>query len=186
MEVNGIASLLDDLYATRVVGLWKLLESRCGLRGIHTELPPHFTWPVVDHYDMTRLEPALRAYVWAARNFTVRATGLGVFTGRNPVIYLHIIKDAALLHFHEQLWQWTQSAAIRPSPFYAPHSWTPHVTLAYGDVTRANLGCALETLAFEPFDWEIKVDNLALVCPKEGDSTPEVLRIPFGEINAAP
>jgi hypothetical protein len=38
-----------------------------------------------------------------------------------------------------------------------------HITVGYGDVSKINLGCAMETLAFQDFNWQLVVDNLTFI-----------------------
>jgi 2'-5' RNA ligase len=182
MDINGVASLLDDEHIARLTECWHLLETRCGMKGKNTDLPPHFTWQMVARYDLTQFEPLIRALAWATQPFTVRTSGLGIFSGRSPILYINIIKDSQLLHLHEQIWRYSQCCAVKPSLYYSPTNWVPHITLFSDSNTTENFCCALELLAFEPFEWELPVDNLALLCPDQNASeTYNLIRIPFGK-----
>jgi 2'-5' RNA ligase len=68
------------------------------------------------------------------------------------------------------MWKRIEPVAATSSAYYSPELWVPHITLAHSDVSRQSLVCALEELAFIPFNWEIKIDNLAIV----GQSGEEV------------
>ena len=129
---------------------------------------PHFSYHLADEYELERLEPVLAVIAATTQPFSVHTTGLGVFTGSSPVIYLPLVKDAALADFHQRVWDAAQPAASRPTTHYAPDVWVPHITLAYGDVTPPRLGCAMEKVAFQPFNWEIQVDHLAVVYQLSG------------------
>jgi 2'-5' RNA ligase len=69
--------------------------------------------------------------------------------------------------------------AVHPILFYTPDQWVPHITLAYKDVTSANLDCVMQGLAFQVFKWEIQIDNLILVVQGE-DHYVETIRYHFG------
>jgi 2'-5' RNA ligase len=69
--------------------------------------------------------------------------------------------------------------AIHPTLFYAPEQWVPHITLAYNDVTTANLDCVMRYLAFQSFNWEIQIDNLILVAQAE-DQFSETVKYRLG------
>jgi 2'-5' RNA ligase len=181
IEVNGIVSLLDDRHTNQLAQCWRMLEERCGLKGKNTAMPPHFTWQVVERYDLTQFEPLVRALAWATEPFTIRTSGLGIFSGRSPILYVQIIKDAHLLHLHEQIWRYSQCCAIRPSPYYTPANWVPHITLFSGETTAESFSCAVDAVTFEPFEWEIRVDNLALICPETELEALNLLCIPFGK-----
>lgn len=161
--MNGIASLLNDPQKSQIEAIWQELEEKCGLIGVRITPFPHFTYQVVETYDQARLGPILQAIARATQPFTVQTTGLGLFTGKTPIIYLPLVKNDFLLHFHKLIWDRTIDVAQGASPYYAPDLWVPHITLGYGDVTNVNLGCAMEKLAFRKFDWQINVDNLTFI-----------------------
>ena len=161
--MNGIATLLNDPHKTQVEAIWQELEEKCGLIGVRITPFPHFTYQVVEVYDQTRLEPILQEIAHTTQPFMVQTTGLGLFTGQAPVIYLPLVKNETLLHIHKLIWERTKDVAQGISPFYAPDLWIPHITLGYGDVTKYNLGCAMDALAFQDFDWQIGVDNLTFI-----------------------
>jgi len=161
--MNGIASILNDPHKTQTETIWQELEEKCGLIGVRITPFPHFTYQVVEAYDQSQLEPILKDIARLAQPFTVHTTGLGLFTGATPVIYLPLVKNDLLLHFHKVLWDRTKDVAQGTSPYYAPDMWMPHITLGYGDVTNFNLGCAMDALAFRNFNWQIVVDNLTFI-----------------------
>ncbi len=161
--MNGIVTLLVDPHKSQVEAIWRTLEERCGLVGVRMTPFPHLSFQVVEDYDQPRLEEALHDIAHTMEPFTVRAAGLGVFSGAAPIIYLPIVKSEPLLRFHQLLWERTRRLATGPSPYYMPDCWVPHITLAHGDVNRARLTCALDALAFEIYDWEIVVENVTFI-----------------------
>jgi 2'-5' RNA ligase len=161
--MNGIATLLNDPHKTHVEAIWQELEEKCGLIGVRITPFPHFTYQVVDDYDQSQLEPILQDIAHQAQPFTVHTTGLGIFTGDAPVIYLPLVKNDLLLHFHKVLWDRTREVSLGANTYYSPGLWMPHITLGYGDVTTFNLGCAMDSLAFRDFNWQIVVDNLTFI-----------------------
>lgn len=44
----------------------------------------------------------------------------------------------------------------------------PHISLAYTDVTPQTLSCRMEHLAFQPINFEMWVNNLALIFEPDG------------------
>jgi 2'-5' RNA ligase len=179
--MNGIASLLNEPHKTRIETIWQELEEKCGLIGVRITPVPHFTYQVVETYDQPGLEAILKEITHASQPFTVQTTGLGIFTGETPVIYMPVIKNDLLLHFHKLLWDRTKHAAQGASPYYAPGLWVPHITLAYGDVTNFNLGCAMTELAFQDFNWEIVVDNLTFIGEFDSEIYESCCTYHFGE-----
>ena len=172
--MNGIASLLDKSAASRVEFLWKELETRCGLVGVKTTPFPHISWQVTGTYDFPALERALNSLASQASPFTIHSTGLGLFTGENPILFISILKDENLMRFHSLLWEETINTAIQPSLYYSPANWVPHITLAYNDLDQHKLGCAIQYLVIQNFDWEIRIDKLIFISKNENEVTDMV------------
>jgi 2'-5' RNA ligase len=159
----AVVSLLDEQHERCIGDLWRELESECGLAGIMLTPLPHFTLHIAAEYDFKPLETGLAEFAIRSQPFTVQTTGLGIFSGASPVIFIPVIKTAALANFHRQIWELAQPMAVGPSAHYGPESWVPHITLAYGDVDPEKMGCAMEKLAFQTFSWTIHIDHLAVV-----------------------
>jgi 2'-5' RNA ligase len=165
--MNGIASLLDGPATSHIERLWQDLEARCGLVGVKLTPFPHFTWQVTENYDLSRFEVALHALAGQVQPFSIHTSGLGLFTGENPIVYVSIVKDEPLMRFHSLLWEKMAGIAFHPALYYSPAQWVPHITLGYKDLTSANLDCVMQSLAFQSFNWEIQIDNLILVAQSE-------------------
>jgi 2'-5' RNA ligase len=158
----GIASQLDSARNAEVETLWRVLDEICGLKGVQITPVPHFSWQIVEGYNQDALLVVLADIAKKTKPFTAHTTGLGIFSGEMPVIYIPVVKDAVLLRFHEMLWEQTREMATGISPYYTPENWIPHITLAHGDVDHQNIHCALEKLAFRTYNWEFVVDHLVL------------------------
>jgi 2'-5' RNA ligase len=149
------------------------------LAGIQITPIPHFSWHVAEGYDLKKVRPALEEIAKISEPFIIRSTGLGLFSGDKPVVFISLVKDVRLLRFHQLVWDKISPAADRPSPYYSPESWMPHITLAHGDLDANRVVCAMEKLAFRSFNWEILVDNIALINQDEGHVGKESLRFKF-------
>ncbi|HTX92425.1 MAG TPA: 2'-5' RNA ligase family protein [Anaerolineales bacterium] len=172
--VKGVASLLDRPATARVEQIWNDLEKLCGLTGVRITPFPHFSWQVTEDYDQPALDALLKKLAADTPPFSIRTTGLGIFTGPSPVVYLAIVKDAKLFSIHEALWKETRQFSIRPEPYYSPDQWVPHITLAYGDVSPDNLDCVTRSLAYQSFDWTIRIDNLVSISLTDDRAAPIV------------
>ncbi|RPI34293.1 MAG: 2'-5' RNA ligase family protein [Chloroflexota bacterium] len=170
--MEGIVSLLDPPHNAEVVKIWEELEAGCGLVGIKITPIPHFSWQIAQAYPPDRLKPILQGIAQSTRPFMAQTSGLGVFSGDRPVVFIALVKTDELLQFHRLVWDFTVDQAITVNPFYAPHEWMPHITLAHatalGPMDGDSLNCAMERLAFRPFRWQIPVDNIALIGQSEG------------------
>lgn len=168
--MHGLVSLLDTEHYQQVESIWQMLENECGLSGIKVTPFPHFSWLVGSDFDWPNLESALRTIVTESSPFTVRTTGLGLFSGAAPVIFIPVIRNAELSQFHSRVWENILPIAKNMSSLYSPVNWVPHISLAYADVSSENISCAMKKLAFQAFNWEFSVNNLALIYEPDGQT----------------
>lgn len=175
MSFSAVVSLLDKHTSRQVEACWDMLEHTCGLKGIRVTPYPHISWQVARQHEKQPLFYALARRAASSTPFVLRCSGLGIFSGPEPVLYLNVVKNEFLLNYHHGVWEETGQYARGLSPNYHPNAWIPHITLAYRDITADNIGCALKQLAFSDFDWQIRIDNLAVVIQAEGQ-VGEILR----------
>lgn len=164
-RVYAIISLLDETSDAIVQGLWQELETACGLRAIKVFPIPHFTWEGAGFFDIEQVEAELEGIARGSVPLVVQAGGLGIFSGLSPVIYIPLVTTPALLRFHQDIWNAIRPLAQTPNLLYAPETWVPHISLALLDVTRENIACAVEQLAFRSLNLTVQVNNLTLVYP---------------------
>lgn len=166
----AIASLLDPESDAIVRRLWQRFEEHCGLLGIRNTPIPHFSWQGADRYQFEQVETVLQTLSQEIQPFTVNVSGIGIFTGLQPVIYLALIKDSTLLNIHRQIWERVLPYAVKPNLYYDPRSWVPHITLAFKEVDQDRLGCAVADIANQHVNLQILVDHFALIYQAGGDS----------------
>ena len=167
--MNGIVSLLPQPYYSEVEKLWDQLEENFGLNGIRVTPFPHFSWQIGEAYDEPLLRETLENISTQTSAFTVQTTGLGVFSGAQPVIFISLVKSPQLIEFHQKIWQRLESCGTGISPYYNPENWVPHISLAYSDVTQKNIGLVMESLSFRTFNWTFEVNNLVYIEEPDGE-----------------
>jgi hypothetical protein len=177
--MHGIVSLLDEKHFAQVESLWKDLEETCGLKGIKVTPFPHFSWQIGEDYDWNKLELALSQIASRTKPFTIQTTGIALFSGEQPVIFIPVVRDPSINAFHNEVWQTLQTIGRGISSYYAPQSWMPHISLAYSDVTRENINCVIQMLAFQTFNWKILVDNISAIYEPSGRIGTLRLQVPF-------
>jgi len=170
----AIISELDADSAETVRCLWRRLRDACGLEAIYNLPTPHLTWLVAEDIDIPTAASIITNLAAQKRGLMTYVFGLGIFSGGRPVLYLPMVKTQAMLDLHNQVWDQVQSYAVHPNQYYAPDHWLPHITLAFNDLTKDNLACALESVAFETIEMSVKVDNLIIVA-EETDPSSEAL-----------
>lgn len=161
--MRGIISLLDNFHTELVGRLLGDIVADCSVTNKHQPPLPHFSWSVFEDCDINQLDSVLADIAGKTTPFTVRTSGVGIFTGDYPVIYVALIKDEKLMRFQEMLWYKTAAYSTNTSPYYIPDYWMPHITLINGANEKKNILCALNRLLMKNCVWEFKIDTLALI-----------------------
>lgn len=170
----GVIALLDSTSSARIDALWGEMERRFGTRRGFPGGIPHVTFHLGD-FDV---EPGAVAVVErvaaATRPFTLASSGLGVFGGPAPVVFVTVARSPAAAALAERLDHDLQAAGYPPTaPYYAPERWVPHITLAQQNLDGADLGALLAWLARQPLTWELPLSSLSIA--KETPTIAEIL-----------
>lgn len=162
--MHALISLLPTPYSQQVENLWDELESVCGVKGVRGTPFPHFTWTTASELSETAVQTALSKLARQIKPFTIAASGIGIFPGNRPVVFIRLVKSPQLFILHEIILNALQEPFHGTlSPLYQPDVWVPHITLGIEDVTEENLGAVVSTLVNKDFQWEMQIDNLSLI-----------------------
>lgn len=168
--LHGVASLLDDDHAQRLRELWDELEREFNLPGRYVRPWAHVSYHVAGDYEIDRLEPVLAALAERIAPFELLTTGLGLFTGRVPILMIPCVRTPELQAVHDAVWRELgpdgphADIASKPSDLYPAGRWMPHLSVAMGEADAAKTGEIVGCLAGrEPFAWRIPIDNLVLI-----------------------
>lgn len=161
--MHGIVSLLDNDHNQLVEELWAELEREFSVRGVYVTPYPHFSYHVAQAYDVDEIEPVLQRISSNITKFNVRTSGLGIFSGASPVLYIPVVRSLELTELHDELWQEISPASSGVQQYYHPEQWMPHITIGFGDINNGNLSQIIPFLATRDFNWEITVNNIALI-----------------------
>lgn len=161
--MHGIVSLLDNDHNQLVEELWAELEREFSVHGVYVTPYPHFSYHVAQVYDVDKIEPVLKRITSNITTFKVRTSGLGVFTGTSPVLYIPVARSLELTQLHQELWQDISPVSSDIQEYYHPDQWVPHITVGFGDISKENLSQIIPFLAERDFNWEITVNNLGLI-----------------------
>lgn len=161
-------------------GLWEWLNCECNLKGIQIVPYPHFSWLGCENLNIEEAKQVITEFARSITPFIVKTTGIGVFTGSHPVLYLPVIKTRELLNAHDSLWNLIYPHLEKANIYYSPEQWMPHVTLAFRDLSGELVGCAAESLTSTRLELEINVDHLELDY-YEGENLGSVMRFPFAD-----
>jgi 2'-5' RNA ligase len=161
--VQGIVSLLDGADGERVELLWDELRRDFGVRGIHSKRFPHFSYNVAEEYDLPRVHVILGALASQTRSFSAQTSGVGIFTRKEPVIYLPVVKTWELAVLHKEIAAAVSTLATGINEYYAEDIWIPHITIAEGDVDLLVLPEIVRRIGERNFRWELRVTNFAVI-----------------------
>jgi hypothetical protein len=159
---SGVVSLLDPEHYTAVEGIWDELERELGLQGVKVTPWPHISYQLGD-YDLDILPGILEKLAGATPRLEIETTGLGIFSGLQPVLYVPVVRTAELSEFQRLLWTVVGTACRNASDDSWVSNWMPHVTLAAGDLDASNVADAIKLLSARRFDWRMTIDNLAYI-----------------------
>ena len=161
--MQGIVSLLDGADRERVEQLWDELRQDFGVRGIHSKRFPHFSYHVAEEYDLARVQAILRALASQTRSFPTQCSGFGIFTRKEPVIYLPVVKTWELAVLHKQISAAVSSLATGINEYYAEDIWIPHITIAEGDVDLLVLPEIVRRFGEKNLRWEMRANNFSVI-----------------------
>ena len=164
----AITSLLSPPHVLRINAVIKKLEEKFGIDDVQATLDPHLTYQLAGVRKLSALKDALADVAASTAPFPAFTTGLGVFPGERPVIYIPVLRSDALNALHRRILAATAPLCLRTDKFSGPDCWLPHISLALHDTTADLLGPVLSYLNQETYNLKIIIDNLAIL-RQEGD-----------------
>lgn len=177
--MNAIVAMLDPTHERRVYDLWEELETKFKVRGVYVTPYPHFTFQGASNYDLERLPSTFEQVASGSVSLKVQTSGLGIFTGESPVLFIPVKRTPTLNRMHERVWTACQPLTTGLSPHYETSQWIPHITIGFGDMKPSILAAISTYLAARDLDWEIEVNSLAFI-HHTGDAQVLKFRTQFG------
>ena len=159
----AITSLLSQPHVQRINAVIKKLEEKFGLDDVQATLDPHLTYQLAGVRKLSSLKKALAKVAAASEPFPAYTTGLGVFPGERPVIYIPVLRSDALNALHHRIQEATAPLCLRTDKFSGPDCWLPHISLALHDTTPDLLGPVLAYLNQETYNLKLTIDNIAIL-----------------------
>ena len=164
----AITSLLSAPHVARINSIIKSLEEKFGLDDVQATLDPHLTYQLAGVKKLSSLKKVLAEVAAGTEPFPAFTTGLGVFPGERPVIYVPVLRSDALNALHRRILAATAPLCLRTDKFSGPDCWLPHISLALHDTTADLVGPVLTYLNRETYNLKLTIDNLALL-RQDGD-----------------
>lgn len=161
--MQGWITELPQPYHQAVIDLWDEIAVALQVDAAqHTTPIPHFTWHVAQsyHHDVPEI---IREKLTVKSLPIITTSGLGVFPGPHPVLFIAIHSTVELLQFHQTLLKIIMPLTEGSYQLYEPESWSPHITLALGDTDPVIAGKMVTMLSERSFQWQFSLENLILV-----------------------
>jgi 2'-5' RNA ligase len=164
----AITSVLNPQNAERINRIIKSLETEFGLDDVQATPDPHLTYQLAGVRKLSALNQVLRDVARTTVPFSAHTTGLGLFPGPNPVIYIPVLRSDALNQLHHRIIEATKPLCLRTDKFSGPDCWLPHISLALHDTTPELLGPVLQYLNKQTFNLKLTINNITIL-RQEGD-----------------
>lgn len=158
--MEGIVSLLDAAHDRQVRALCAELAEALGLGPEALPPFPHFSYQIAPRYAPAGVAEALGAVAQAQPPLTVTTAGVAVFPGAAPVVYVPLVRTAALTALHAQVWAALRPLAVDPPAYYHPDQWVPHITLVQAGVDAAGAAEAVRRLNAHGLYWTMPIETL--------------------------
>ncbi|WP_420627223.1 2'-5' RNA ligase family protein [Candidatus Leptofilum sp.] len=161
--MHGVVSVLEEPHFSQVSPKLADLKRKFGVGSPQATAVPHFSYHVAPEYDIEKLKAVLVETAVTTPPFTVKTTGIGIFPGKLPVLYIPVARTPELQTLHTALWSRLRAVTRAPLDYYSPPNWFPHITLGHSDITPENLGVIVIWLNRQSLAWDVQVTNLTLL-----------------------
>lgn len=169
-RVLTVASILDTTGTETNAVLWASIGRIFYETGAPLTILPHLSWHVAAHYDQDLLDEYLRRLARKIGPVPLNVAGVGVFSGKSPVIYLPITKTPVITRLHHLLWIELGAISTDVNPNYDPMVWIPHVSLSIGEVSRDVISKVITEMAYLSLDFQLIAANLAILYKDQSGS----------------
>ncbi len=175
----AITTLLSAPHAALINRIIKKLERKFGIDDVQATPDPHLTYQLAGVQKLSALKEVLADVAATTAPFAAFTTGLGVFPGERPVIYIPVLRSDALNALHHRIIAATAPLCLRTDKFSGPDCWLPHISLALHDTTPDLLGPVLNFLNEETYNLKLEVNNIAIL-RQQGDLFVQEEAFPLG------
>ena len=172
----GIVALLDRDHDTFIRNIWREMEAELDIKIPFKNPIPHMTHLQAGKVKEDELQAALQQFAETQAPYTVRTTGIGIFTGTRNAVYIPVVRNPNLAAIQTNLISSLAGAIEEIAPTHLINNWIPHITLVMG-LSNENvdkLAAIVKRLAQRNFAWELKVTRLAIL-----DGKTDTVDAPF-------
>jgi 2'-5' RNA ligase len=131
----GVVSILEGEACSEAKSMWRLFEKEYDSKAIQNFPHPHLSFQAGISEDLQAIDLDLKKLTSQISPFPVIIGGIDTFKKPERVIYLTVTRTKILQRVHKKIDKLLQKYCSQTFRFYSPQDWTPHITLAQGDIT---------------------------------------------------
>ncbi len=170
----GVIALLAEPHAARIEALWQTMERNLGVPAGYPGAIPHLTFHIGNHDIDAGADRIVEAVARRTPPLAISTSGLGIFGGSPPVLYLATARTPTVAALAHDLATALDDAGFPSSdPYFAPEKWIPHITIAHRNLAGVELAPLLAWLVAQPLAWEISLRSLSIA--RETEFGAEIL-----------
>ncbi|HEY9730187.1 MAG TPA: 2'-5' RNA ligase family protein [Chroococcales cyanobacterium] len=124
----------------------------------HVTLQPPFEWSLDN---LPALEQCLRTFAQTQAPVPITLKGFGAFVPR--VIYINVLKTPELLALQRDLMAYLEESLEIVHEVSKNRPFSPHMTVAFKDLTRQNFRAAWPEFQHRPLEYEFAASHLTLL-----------------------
>jgi 2'-5' RNA ligase len=131
----GVVSILEGEAYNETKRMWRLFEKEYDSRAIQNFPHPHLSFQAGISEDLQAIDLHLKKLTSQISPIPVAIGGIDTFEKPERVIFLSVTRTKILQSIHKKIDKLLQKYCSQTFKFYSPQDWTPHITLAHGDIT---------------------------------------------------
>lgn len=129
--MNAIVSYLPKAEEKWIQQIWMEVATQFQLPAHQKDFRPQLIYQISKGYEVKGLQQTLERIIPQQESFFVHCCGVGYTEGRNPHLFIPVVKSYPLIHIQQTIWDETKSIRMGTCPTYQPDGWTPRIYFPY-------------------------------------------------------
>lgn len=159
----GVVSILEGEAYEETKMMWRLFERKYNSRAIQNFPHPHLSFQGGISEDLQTIDLNLQNLTSQISPFPVTIGGIDTFEKPERVIFLSVTRTKILQSIHKKIDDLLQKYCSQTFRFCNPQDWTPHITLAQGDILPNHFRNAKKDLENYHPQHKLILHNICLV-----------------------
>ncbi|MFH1336156.1 MAG: 2'-5' RNA ligase family protein [Candidatus Zixiibacteriota bacterium] len=159
----GVVSILEGEAYEETKIMWRLFEKKYDSKAIQNFPHPHLSFQGGISEDLKTVASKLEDLSSKINPFPITIGGIDTFEKPERVIFLSVTKTKILQSIHKKIDDLLQEYCSQAFRFCNPQDWTPHITLAQGDILPNHFRKAKKDLENYRPQHKLILHNICLV-----------------------